>query len=92
LANCAGIHQLFTDELNAYLLESGYAKTRLFNDPSGASTQADTHMDDINRVALKLLHYDVVRTCVGSSAFAIDTPQGRFEWHNTNELLDEHGL
>lgn len=49
-------------------------------------------MDDINRVALKLLHYDVVRTCVGSSAFAIDTPQGRFEWHNTNELLDEHGL
>ena len=51
----------FMTELSEYLIEEGYSKTNLYNDPSGASMQADTHLDDINRVALKLLDYDFVR-------------------------------
>ena len=43
-------------ELSEYLIEAGYSKTNLYNDPSGASMQADSHLDDINRVALKLLN------------------------------------
>ena len=46
----------FMTELSEYLIEAGYSKTNLYNDPSGASMQADSHLDDINRVALKLLN------------------------------------
>lgn len=80
----------FMTGLSQYLTEAGYSKTKLYNDPSGASMQADTHLDDINRVALKLLQYDFVRDCVGKSSFSIQTPQGEFTWKNTNEFLDKH--
>ena len=52
--------------------------------------QADSHLDDINRVALKLLNYDFVKECIGKSEFSIQTPQGEFTWKNTNEFLDEN--
>ena len=52
--------------------------------------QADSHLDDINRVALKLLNYDFVKECIGKSKFSIQTPQGEFTWKNTNEFLDEN--
>ena len=77
-------------ELSEYLIEAGYSKTRLYNDPSGASMQADSHLDDINRVALKLLNYDFVKDCIGKSDFSIQTPQGELTWKNTNEFLDEN--
>lgn len=77
-------------ELSEYLIEEGYSKTNLYNDPSGASMQADSHLDDINRVALKLLNYDFVKECIGKSEFSIQTPQGEFTWKNTNEFLDEN--
>ena len=80
----------FMTELSEYLIEEGYSKTNLYNDPSGASMQADTHLDDINRVALKLLDYDFVRECIGKSSFSIQTPQGEFTWKNTNEFLDKN--
>ena len=80
----------FMAELSEYLIEAGYSKTRLYNDPSGASMQADSHLDDINRVALKLLNYDFVKECIGKSEFSIQTPQGEFTWKNTNEFLDEN--
>ena len=80
----------FITELSEYLIEEGYSKTNLYNDPSGASMQADTHLDDINRVALKLLDYDFVRECIGKSSFSIQTPQGEFTWKNTNEFLDKN--
>ena len=79
----------FMAEVSEYLTEEGYSKTHLYNDPSGASMQADTHLDDINRVALKLLNYDFVRECIGKSSFSIRTPQGEFTWKNTNEFLDK---
>ena len=63
---------------------------KMLNDPSGASMQADSHLDDINRVALKLLNYDFVKECIGKSEFSIQTPQGEFTWKNTNEFLDEN--
>ena len=78
----------FMAELSGYLIEEGYTKTNLYNDPSGASMQADTHLDDINRVALKLLDHGFIRECIGSSSFSIQTPQGEFTWKNTNEFLD----
>ena len=77
-------------ELSEYLIEAGYSKTNLYNDPSGASMQADSHLDDINRVALKLLNYDFVKECVGKSTFSIQTPQGEITWKNTNEFLDKN--
>ena len=80
----------FMAELGEYLIEEGYSKTNLYNDPSGASMQADTHLDDINRVALKLLEYDFIRECIGKSSFSIQTPQGEFTWENTNEFLDKN--
>ena len=80
----------FMTELREYLIEEGYSKTNLYNDPSGASMQADTHLDDINHVALKLLNYDFVRECIGESSFSIQTPQGEFTWKNTNEFLDKN--
>lgn len=52
--------------------------------------QADTHLDDINRVALKLLDYDFVKECVGKSTFSIQTPRGEITWKNTNEFLDNN--
>ena len=76
----------FMTELSEYLIEEGYSKTNLYNDPSGA---ADTHLDDINRVALKLYNYDFVKECVGKSTFSIQTPQGEFTWKNTNKFLDK---
>ena len=39
--------------LNEYLIKEGYSKTNLYNEPSGASMQADSHLDDVNRIALK---------------------------------------
>ena len=80
----------FMAELSEYLIEAGYSKTRLYNDPSGASMQADSHLDDINRVALKLLNYDFVKDCIGKSDFSIQTPQGELTWKNTNEFLDKN--
>ena len=80
----------FMTELREYLIEEGYSKTNLYNDPSGASMQADTHLDDINHVALKLLNYDFVRECIGESSISIQTPQGEFTWKNTNEFLDKN--
>jgi serine-type D-Ala-D-Ala carboxypeptidase len=76
-------------ELSEYLIEEGYSKTNLYNDPSGAAMSADTHLDDINRVALKLYNYDFVKECVGKSTFSIQTPQGEFTWKNTNKFLDK---
>ncbi len=78
----------FMGELSEYLVEEGYSKTNLYNDPSGASMQADTHLEDVNRVALKLLDYDFVKECIGKSTFSIQTSQGEFTWKNTNEFLD----
>ena len=74
----------FMTELSEYLIEEGYSKTNLYNDPSGASMQADSHLDDINRVALKLLNYDFVKECIGKSEFSIQTPQGEFTWKSTH--------
>ena len=34
----------FMTELSEYLIEAGYSKTNLYNDPSGASMQADSHL------------------------------------------------
>lgn len=79
----------FTEQLKKYLVAEGYSKTNLY-DPSGYSMQADTHLDDINRVALKLLDYDFVKECVGKSTFSIQTPQGEITWKNTNEFLDKN--
>ena len=79
----------FMTELSEYLIEEGYSKTNLYNDPSGAAMSADTHLDDINRVALKLYNYDFVKECVGKSTFSIQTPQGEFTWKNTNKFLDK---
>ena len=79
----------FTEQLKKYLVVEGYSKTNLY-DPSGYSMQADTHLDDINRVALKLLDYDFVKECVGKSTFSIQTPRGEITWKNTNEFLDKN--
>ena len=80
----------FMSEIGEYLIEKGYSKTNLYNDPSGVSTQADTHLDDINRVALQLLNYDFIRECIGKSSFSIQTSQGEFTWKNTNKFLDKN--
>lgn len=77
----------FVKNLSKYLADEGYNKTHLF-DPSGFSTQADTNLKDINRVALKLIDYDFVKKCMGKSSFSIETSQGEFTWKNTNEFLD----
>lgn len=82
--------EYFMAGLGKYLAEEGYSKTRLYNDPSGASMQADTHLDDINRVALKLLKHDFIRECMGKSSFSIQTLQGSFTWKNTNKFLDKN--
>ena len=79
----------FMTNLNEYLIKEGYSKTNLYNDPSGASMQADSHLDDVNRIALKLLNYDFVKECVDKSSFSIQTPQGEITWKNTNEFLDK---
>lgn len=83
--------EYFVKNLKDYLQKEGYTNTDLF-DPSGFSTQAYTDLDDINRVALKLLAYDFVRECVGESSFTIHTIQGDFTWKNTNEFLDRGSL
>lgn len=83
--------EYFVKNLKDYLEKEGYTNTDLF-DPSGFSTQAYTDLDDINRVALKLLAYDFVRECVGESSFTIHTIQGDFTWKNTNEFLDRGSL
>lgn len=83
--------EYFVKKLEDYLKKEGYTNTDLF-DPSGFSTQAYTDLDDINRVALKLLDYDFVRECVGESSFTIHTNQGDFTWKNTNEFLDKGSL
>ena len=75
--------------LNKYLVDEGYSKTRLYDDPSGFSMQADTHLDDINRVTLNLLKYDFVRNCIDKSYFSIQTQQGEIIWENTNKFLSE---
>ena len=80
----------FMSRLSEYLIEQGYSNTHLYEDPSGASMQADTNLDDVNRVALKLLNYDFVRECIGESTFTIQTSQGEITWENTNKLLDKH--
>ena len=80
----------FMSLLSEYLIEQGYSNTHLYEDPSGASMQADTNLDDVNRVALKLLNYDFVRECIGESTFTIQTSQGEITWENTNKLLDKH--
>ena len=81
----------FVKSLSTYLAREGYSKTHLF-DPSGFSMQADTNLDDINRVTLKLLDYDFVKECMGESSFTITTKQGNFTWKNTNEFLDKESL
>lgn len=86
----AEYNEYFMAALGEYLYAEGYTKTNLYNEPSGASLQADTHLDDVNRVALRLLQNDFVRECIGESIFTIQTPQGEFTWANTNEFLDEH--
>ena len=74
-------------ELSEYLIEAGYSKTRLYNDPSGASMQADSHLDDINRVALKLLNYDFVKDCIGKKRlFQFKLRKGELTWKNTNDF------
>lgn len=78
----------FVKNLSQYLANEGYSKTHLF-DPSGFSTQADTNLDDINRVTLKLIDYDFVKECMGESSFTIKTDQGDITWKNTNEFLDK---
>ncbi|WP_276864759.1 D-alanyl-D-alanine carboxypeptidase family protein [Anaerococcus tetradius] len=83
--------EYFVKKLEDYLKKEGYTNTDLF-DPSGFSTQAYTDLDDINRVALKLLDYDFVRECVGESSFTIHTSHGDFTWKNTNEFLDKGSL
>lgn len=83
--------EYFVKNLKDYLQKEGYTNTDLF-DPSGFSTQAYTDLDDINRVALKLLAYDFVKECVGESSFTIHTIQGDFTWKNTNEFLDRGSL
>ena len=83
--------EYFVKNLKDYLQKEGYTNTDLF-DPSGFSTQAYTDLDDINRVALKLLAYDFVRECVGESSFTIHTIQGDFTWKNTNEFLDRGSI
>ena len=80
--------EYFLVELSNYLTDEGYSKTELY-DPSGFSMQAYTHLDDVNKVTLKLLNYDFVRECIGQSNFTIDTPQGEISWKNTNEFLDK---
>lgn len=80
----------FMNNLNEYLLAKDYSKTRLYDDPSGTSMQADTYLVDINRVALKLLQLDFVRECIGRATFSIQTSQGEFTWKNTNKFLDKH--
>lgn len=79
----------FMTGLDEYLEKEGYSKTELYDDPSGASLQAGSHLDDINRVALKLLKYDFVRECIGKPTFSIQTPQGRISWENTNKFLSK---
>ena len=80
----------FMTGVSKHLIEEGYSKTNLYNDPSGASMQAYTHLDDINRVALKLLNYGFVRECIEISSFSIETPQGEITWKNTNEFLGKN--
>lgn len=79
----------FMKELGQYLAKEGYSKTNLYNDPSGASAQADTHLDDVNRVALKLLKHDFIKKSIGKSSFIIKTGQGKFTWKNTNKFLEK---
>ncbi|MDD7305888.1 MAG: serine hydrolase [Peptoniphilaceae bacterium] len=79
----------FMNGLNKYLTDEGYSKTMLNEDPSGFSMTADTHLDDINRIALKLLKYDFVRNCVSKPYFSIKTPQGEIKWENTNKFLSK---
>ena len=78
----------FMKGLRAYLIKEGYTKTDLY-DPSGYSTQAATHLEDINRVTLKLLKNDFIKKCVQQSTFSIQTQQGEITWKNSNEFLDK---
>lgn len=79
----------FTQQINIFMKEQGYSKTNLY-DPSGFSTQADTHLDDINKVSLKIINYDFIRECMDQSSFTITTPQGEITWKNSNKFLDKH--
>lgn len=56
----------FMKELSEFTKGQGYTKTNLY-DPSGFSYQADTHLDDIKNVTIKLLDYDFVKECMGQS-------------------------
>lgn len=78
----------FTKELSKFIEKQGYSKTKLY-DPSGFSLEANTHLDDINKVTLKLLAYDFVKECIGESKFTIQTPQGDLTWKNSNKFLDK---
>lgn len=82
----------FMTKISEHLFEAGYSKTNLYNDPNGASMQADSYLDDINRIALKLLNYEFVKECVGTSYFTIQTPKGEITWKNTNKFLDKEYL
>ena len=77
----------FMNQLGEYLFAQGYSSTHLY-DPSGFSSQADTNLEDINKVTLKLLEYDFVQECIGASIFSISTPQGEISWKNSNAFLD----
>lgn len=79
----------FMKGLNKYLIDEGYSKTKLYDDPSGFSMQAESNLDDINRVALKLLKNDFVRNCIDKPYFSIETKQGKITWENTNKFLSE---
>ncbi|MGY3775837.1 D-alanyl-D-alanine carboxypeptidase family protein [Helcococcus sueciensis] len=83
--------EYFVENLKKHIKNEGYNDTDLF-DPSGFSTQADTNLKDVNRVALKLIDYDFVKECMGESSFTIKTKQGDFTWKNTNALLDKNSL
>jgi D-alanyl-D-alanine carboxypeptidase (penicillin-binding protein 5/6) len=76
----------FIEKLGEYLIQEGYTRTHL-DDPSGFSMRADTHIEDINRVTLKLLQYDFIKECVSKAHFSIQTPQGQITWENTNAFL-----
>lgn len=79
----------FMANAGKYIAEQGYTNTKLFDDPSGASINAYTSLDDINRVTLKLLGHDFIRECVKQSALTVQTAQGEFTWENTNKFLDK---
>lgn len=81
--------EYFTKNISEYLTNEGYTKTNLY-DPSGFSMQADTHLDDVNKISLKLIKYDFIKECIRKSNFTIKTDQGEISCKNTNEFLDKN--